>query len=277
MLNGFEEFSQIMKPGQKQGIKDLLGDPNFIGLWTWSRGGGWQGPHITNELWCDVNAFTAVEWAKNTNLTEIDALRKAAMKIGVLENSVDDFVKLVHLSSRGVVRGHCSLIDVPKAGFNVWWMRDHFMSDMTTLNRFFDYTIKNNKVEDVITEKREAVKIWREIEKMSAKIEMKENEDKEYLTVSATYGRIKFEIIEKAFTAVLFGRLGDKTGSYDKKRIKEAINRYDKLWKEWEQLKKDNHNCATIYYPYAFKIDTKGVSGNVERGLITRINKYREL
>ena len=37
MLNGYEEFSQLMKPDEKQGIKDLLSDPKFVGLWTWSR------------------------------------------------------------------------------------------------------------------------------------------------------------------------------------------------------------------------------------------------
>jgi len=277
MLNGFEEFSQIMKPGEKQGIKELLNDPNFVGLWTWSRGGGWQGPYISNELWCDVNAFTAVEWAKNTNLSETDALRKAAVKIGVKKSSIDDFIKLVHLSSKGVVRGHCSLIDVPKAGFNVWWMRDHFFSDMISLNHFFDYAINNNKVEEVITEKREAVEIWREIEKLSDKIKMDSPKDEEYLKVSAIYGRIKYEIIEKAFIAVLLGYNGDKSGSYNKKRIAEAINQYDKLWKEWEQLKSNNPSSATIYFPYAFKIDAKGVSENIEHGLITRINKYRKL
>jgi len=277
MLNGFEEFSQMMKPGEKQGVKDLLNDPKFAGLWTWSRGGGWQGPYITNELWVDVNTFTAVEWAKNTGLTEEEALRLAADRTGVQPQSTDDFVNLVHLSSKGVVRGHCSLIDIPKAGFNVWWMRDHFMSDMKNLNRFFDYAIKNNKIEDVIAEKKEAVNIWREIEHLSKKIEMNNSANKEYLMISASYGRIKFEIIEKAFTAVILGYVGDKTGVYNKDRIRKAITQYDNLWNEWKNLKQDNPSSATIYYPYAFSINEKGVFGNVERGLITRINKYRKI
>ncbi|RUA10482.1 MAG: hypothetical protein DSY82_04700, partial [Flavobacteriia bacterium] len=70
VVNGFEEYKQVMDPQEKQGLKDFKGDPNFAGLWTWSRGGGWQGPYISNELWCDVNALTALEWAKDTTLTE---------------------------------------------------------------------------------------------------------------------------------------------------------------------------------------------------------------
>ena len=277
MLNGFEEYSQIMKPGEKTGIKDLTNDPKFAGLWTWSRGGGWQGPYISNELWCDLNAFTAVSWAKNTSLTETEAIKLAAQKIGVLHESIDDFIKLAHLSPKGVVRGHCSLIDIPKAHFNIWWIRDHFMSDMTILNTFFDYAVKNNKVEDVINEKKDAVDIWKEIEMLSAKIKMEKPEDEKYLKVSATYGRIKYEIIEKAFTVVLLGYIGDKTGKYDKPRIRKALKQYDKLWADWKKLEKDNPSCATIYYPYAFKIDSKGVSGDKEHGLTTRIDKYRKI
>ncbi len=275
MLNGFEEFSQIMKPGQKQGVKDLLNDPKFAGLWTWSRGGGWKGPYITNELWVDVNALTAVAWAKNTKLTETEALKKTALKIGVQQESLDDFIKLVHLSPKGVVRGHCSLIDIPKAGFNVWWMRDQYMSDMSVLNHFFDYVIKNEKTEDVIKEKQEAVEIWKQIEELSGKVKMKEQNDAEYLKVSATYGRIKYEIIEKAFTVVLLGYIGDKTGTYDKKRIHDVIESYDKLWKDWKDLKKNNPLSATLYEPNAFKMSINGVSGDKKNGLGTRIDKYR--
>ena len=29
----------------------------YAGIWTWSRGGGWGGPYIENEMWCDLNAW----------------------------------------------------------------------------------------------------------------------------------------------------------------------------------------------------------------------------
>jgi hypothetical protein len=151
------------------------------------------------------------------------------------------------------------------------------MSDMAVLNHFFDYAIDNGLVGDVIREKKEAVEIWKQIEELSGKVEMKKTEDEEYLRISATYGRIKYEIIEKAFTAVMLGRIGDRTGTYDKARIKKAITDYDALWNKWKELKQNNPSCATIYYPYAFSISPKGVSGNIEHGLITRINKYRKI
>jgi hypothetical protein len=277
LLNGFEEYNQVMKPEDKQGIKDFLNDPKFAGLWTWSRGGGWQGPYISNELWCDVNARTALNWAKDTTLTEAAALEKTALQIGVKPESINKFIKLVHLSADGCVRGHCSLIDIPEARFNVWWLRDHFFSGLAPLKPFFNYAINNGKVEDVLAEKKESVSIWKEIVELASEIEMENSDNQEFLKVSAEYGRIKYEIIEKAFTVMLLGFQGDKTGSYDKERINEAIAQYDNLWEEWKELKKNNPSCATIYFPDAFSIDSKGVSGNHSNGLGATIDKYRNL
>jgi hypothetical protein len=221
--------------------------------------------------------MTALEWAKDTTLTEEAALKKAALHIGVQKESINKFVKLVHLSADGCVRGHCSLIDIPKANFNVWWLRDHFFSGIKTLEPFFNYLIENDKIEQVLAEKKEAVSIWKEIVQLASEIKMDNDENQNYLKVSANYGYIKYEIIEKAFTVMLLGYYGDKTGHYEKDRIKQAIAQYDILWNKWNELKNNNTSCATIYYPDAFSIDSKGVSGNSSEGLGATIDRYRRL
>jgi len=76
---------------------------------------------------------------------------------------------------------------------------------------------------------------------------------------------------------MLLGYQGDKNGDYDKERIREAIKSYDKLWIEWEELKNNNASCATIYFPDAFSIDEKGVSGDSLNGLGATIDQYRNL
>lgn len=52
VINGFEEYTNGSRPqpGNKS-LNDIKDNPNFRGVWTWSRGGGWIGPYITNELW----------------------------------------------------------------------------------------------------------------------------------------------------------------------------------------------------------------------------------
>jgi hypothetical protein len=190
---------------------------------------------------------------------------------------MEDFKELVNLSAKGLVRGHCSLIDIPKAHFNVWWMRDHFLEGNGKLKPFFNYVIKNNKVDEVIIEKKESVRIWKRMEELTKGIKMSDPEDEEYLRVSVSYGRFKYEIIEKAFTIMLLGYQGDQDGNYDKDRIRKAISEYDELWDEWKQFIKDHPSSATIYYPEAFKIDKNGVSGDKTRGLAATVDKYRSL
>lgn len=56
VIDGFEEYQSLMPPGMPQCLRDLADRPEFAGLFTWSRGGGWMGPYIENELWCDINA-----------------------------------------------------------------------------------------------------------------------------------------------------------------------------------------------------------------------------
>ena len=277
LLNGFEEYDQIMTPGEKQGLKDLAGDPHFAGLWLWPRGGGWRGPYISNELWCDMNVMPALEWCYDTTLTETEALKAAALKAGIQKNSLDDFVRLVRLSADGIVRGHCSLIDIPQSHFNVWWMRDHFIEGSRKLKPFFDYLIAAGKTEEALEEKANAVLIWKNMRQLAGTIETDDPRTKEYIVTSTTYGRIKYEVIENAFIVMLLGYRGDVTGEYDKKRIASAIQRYDELWNEWKQLKRNHSSCPTLYYPLAFHIDENGVSGTEINSLEKEIDKYRDL
>lgn len=118
VINGFEEYSE-------EGInclEDLKSNPNFAGAWTWSRGGGWVGPYIENELWCDLNAFVLSTWASNPGISEEEAFKLYSKKIGLSDADHVKFRKLCLLSSEGVLRGHNSLVH----NVNIWWTRDQF-------------------------------------------------------------------------------------------------------------------------------------------------------
>lgn len=277
MLNGFREYKQNMAPDAVQSVTELKKDPKFKGLWTWSRGGGWRGPYITNELWCDVNTYAAAIWAQDTTLTEIEVLEKALPMIGVEQESVTSFIDLLHKTDEAVLKGQCTMIDINKSSFNVWWTRDQYFSGEEALASFINYIIKSEKEKKMLAEKREAVALWKNIEVLAGTIKMKRVEDAAYLQTSATYGRIKHEIIANIFTICLYGKkLG--TGDFNKDVMREAIVRYDKLWKEWEQLKVTHPDCATLYEPNAFKLtDLSGVFGDPDKGIGKTVEKYRRL
>ena len=273
VIEGFEEYNYLMKPKDPKCLKDIVSNRNIVGVWTWSRGGGWCGPYISNELWIHLNAFVLSKWAQNPLRWEEDIFNEFASEIGIKGKDVSSFRELCLLSVQGVFKGRVS-----KYGkVNVIWTRDQYFYGLTKLQPFFDEVLKNHLEEKVIEEKLQGVDIWRKMEKLAATIHTSDSQVNEFLVISTKYGRIKYEIVANGWKALLLGLKGDKTGQYDKKRINEAIRRYDELWKKWGELKNESLLCPTLYYPDGFSIGNKGVSGNKKTGIGAAINKYRDL
>ncbi len=64
VIEGFEEHLSRMSVSSARSIRDIYQrSPLLAGIWTWSRGGGWEGPYIKDEMWCDLNAWIMAQWA----------------------------------------------------------------------------------------------------------------------------------------------------------------------------------------------------------------------
>ena len=223
-----------------------------------------------------MNTYSAAVWAQDTTLTERQVLEKSLPMIGVEKESVPAFIDMLHKVDRGVLIGQCTSIDVPKSKFNVWWSRDQYFQGEGHLSGFMNYIISNHLEKVMLDEKAEAVELWREIERIAGTIRMKDAATENYLRISAAYGRIKHEIISEIFKICLYGKKGEK-GELDKDALNSAISNYDSLWKEFEELKRNNPDCATLYEPNGFRIDSNGVSGDVKNGIGATVDKYRKI
>ena len=99
VIEGFEE-----NPGQS--VRRMWANPLIAGMFTWSRGGGWGGPYLTNELWCDLNVYVLSKWAMNPNLPELgifDDYSRTVLKLSTVD--VPKFRRLCLLSADAVYRG----------------------------------------------------------------------------------------------------------------------------------------------------------------------------
>jgi hypothetical protein len=67
-----------MKPGQAQGLRDVVTNQLCAGVWTWSRGGGWEGPFLKNELWCELNTYVVAKFAQNPARSEEEIFNEFA-------------------------------------------------------------------------------------------------------------------------------------------------------------------------------------------------------
>ncbi len=278
IVNEFEEYEGVEGP---KGLKDLNSNPNFKGVWTWSRGGGWKGPYITNELWCDLNAFVLSQWAQDTSKTESEIFDEYTVQLGLSTDDAAVFRKIALLSNRGVFLGRSSKL----THINPWWIRDQYMGGLTApefndhtdeawgkTNKEFFEIVENGLVDAVLEEKTEAVGIWKEIEQMAGKVSTGDEQFRDYLKVSCSYGRIKYEIIQQAWIVMLKGLQAEKTGENENEIIQSAFDKYNSLWKEFENLKLNNEQCASLYLPYGFNNHYQELHS--DEGMDKAVRKY---
>jgi len=286
VINGFEEYKTNTIRHGNQCLKDIKDNPLFRGVWTWSRGGGWVGPYITNEFWCDINAYVMSQWAANPELSEETIFNKYMDKMDLKGVSRSRFRDLCLLSAKGIVRGHES-ITLPVDSSWVWWMRDHFLGGLDEkadvksypseglLYKMFTTYYNQNVLMKSVEEKKEAVAIWKKIVDLSLEINVPDEKTKDYLVVSSKYGLILHKIIAEAWNVMALGFIGDKTGNYDKNSMSRSIMDYYKYWEEFNQLKNNNPQCATIYKPYAFEYHAPDYHG--KQGMGATIEKYQKI
>jgi hypothetical protein len=256
-------------------LRDFISHPNCAGVWTWSRGGGWNGPYVKNEFWCELNALVVSRWARDPSRSEAEACREfARKKLGLSRIDQDRFREICLLSAAGALRGRCSYF----AASNVWWTRDDVMGGIAEIGPVtFANVIKEGVTEKMIAEKAEAVAIWRRIEALSRQLTIADPALREFVTSSCTYGRIKYEIFEKGWTVMLLGTLGDETGSYDRDRIRRAIAGYDQLWEEWRALEEASPICATLYHNNYCRYIRGLRMEHADTGMDSSIARYRSL
>jgi hypothetical protein len=260
VINGWEEYDILMKPGQPRGLRDFVRDPHFAGVWTWSRGGGWAGPYITNELWCALNAYVIAKYAQDLRRTEGEVFDEfARQQLGLRGRDSADFRELCLGSAAAVLRGQCSL----KGPVDLWWARDDYIAAPN-----LSYFVMNRLARDVLAEKAKSVAQWRRIEFLAHQIHFPDSSTQEFVETSCAYGRIKYALFEQLWTILLLGEQGEMANDYDRPGLIQAMAEYDRLWQEWAQLKRTHLSCSTLYKEVAF--------GN-QPGAGAAVARYRKL
>ena len=286
VIDGFEEYKNNTHPNC---LNDLKNSPNFAGVYSWSRGGGWVGPYISNEFWPRLNAFVLSAWANNPNLSEAAAFDQFMDKQGIVTPiSRNAFRKLCLHSAKAVLRGHMSATLGLKPDW-AFWMRDEFLAGIEKLDslqvkkypsegflydEFSDF-YNAGTLKKAVQEKMISVQIWDSIVTLSKLVKSNYPQDDNYIRISSLYGLYLHRIIAAGWQTMALGFEGDKTRKYNKNAIQKAIKTYDKAWLDFENLKKNQPSCATLYKPNAFIY--VGPTYYAQKGMGYSVNKYRKL
>jgi len=213
VLNGYEEETS---KGRYRCVKDLLTNKHFKGIFNWTRGGGWRGPYIKNELWVMLNAYVIGHWANDPKRREKEIFKAFATEVLHLDDkNAQRFREIALLSAKGILRGQYSL----SYPYSTMWNRDQYYNEKCAI---LSWGVKKNRYEEVLNEKAEAVRIWKNIVTLAENLEVPNKGLKEMITVSCLYGYYKYAVIEQAWTVISLGKVGDKTGNYDKPRMTQA-------------------------------------------------------
>jgi len=232
VIEGFEEHKISMANEQIKCLRDVYTKSNLLkGIWTWTRGGGWEGPYISNELWCDLNAWVMAQWANNPASSEESIFnRYAGERLWLKGDDVKKFRQLCLLSADAAIRGRVSTY----SDVSGWWTRDQYIG-------WPKLPEETDRQKRLLAQKDEAVDMWEKIVKLADSINFPDTETAEYVRVSCRYGLHLYRIYRCVFNLAALEK------SDDKMAIQRWIAEYDRAWKDYVQLKDKNPCCATLY------------------------------
>ncbi len=261
VINGFEENAK------KIGLRDLVSHPKILGVYSWSRGGGWYGPYIENELWPDLNAYVLAQFVKNPARSEEQIfLEYATERLGLSNGDANRFRELCLTSARAILKGrHCEVFDrvlhesvLPTA----CWMRDDRLGGNQQLAEVFDYLQKNNLADDALAEKAEAVRLWERVVLLARQIEWRNADTKHFANVSAEYGLKLFRVVATGWRVMLTGK-----NPANDTVLEAALAAYDQAWTDYESLAA-LPGCPTLYSGNYFNLpgqpEVSGLAASVE-------------
>ena len=260
VINGFEENEK------KIGLKDLFAHSQILGVYSWSRGGGWYGPYLSCELWPDLNAYVLGQFARNPDKPEPEVFSDyACERLGLRGAAVMRFRELCLASAEAVLKGRqCKAFDqvlnesvLPTA----CWMRDDRLGGRDQLKYVLHYLKRENRFEEALQEKAAAVELWERIKTIGGEIDWPNRETGDYVRISTEYGLLLFGIVHQGWRVLAAGHVGDATGRYDFEEISDAIEKHHDLWRQYRALG-TSPLCASLYKGTYFSLPgTPSVAG----------------
>lgn len=241
VINGFPECRK------SAGLKDFLNNSLVCGIYAWSRGGGWYGPYLKNELWCSLHAYVIAGWARNPQETEETLFYRFCLeKLGMSEADAQTMRQLCRTASEAVLCGrYCEAYDEhlqEKIMPTNLWMRDDRLGGMEQIKPILDYLEEHGLLDAALQEKKESVKLWEQVAELAGRIQTGNDRDKEYIRVSAEYGLALYRIVYTAWNIWI----GLRQGSLVDAEKQTALEAYEKSWKDYEKLTMQPQ-CATLY------------------------------
>lgn len=264
VINSFAE-NKIPK-----GLRDIAKDPLICGIYTWSRGGGWFGPYPKDEFWCKLNTYVISHFALNPEKTEEKIFIEFAKNEMLLsEADAQKFRHMCLIANTAVLKSR--YIECYDRTLNESimpcrnWMRDDRLGGMRQLKDVFEYLYAHDLIQDALTEKFEAVLLWRHVMELYKNIYIPDKHTADFIKTSIDYAIKLFTAVYYGWCVMAEGFCREKEKNRSKSLLLEAITNFDNSWENYMSLA-DNPFSSTLYKDEYLK----------EPGLRESIEHYRK-
>jgi hypothetical protein len=228
VIDGFEEHAA----NPTQSLRYLWqNSPLMRGVWTWSRGGGWEGPYIKNELWCELNAWVMAQWALDPAATEVSLFdRFATEKLGLPAAQLPVFREMAQLSAEAAWRA--------KRGTNnslsAWWSRDQY---------YLYPTLPSNASSkaQMLADQDAAVAKFERIAEIAGTLTPADPADRECMISSSLYGLHLMRVWQAVKNMVA-------NEGVDPVKLKSWLERHDEAWTGYLALDTLYPNSVASFY-----------------------------
>lgn len=253
IINGFPENAL------KKGLKDIMDDPHICGIYTWSRGGGWFGPYIQNEFWCELNTYVISAYACDHSRTEEEIfLEFAQNRMQLTPEDAKKFHTLCQKVQSAVLHGrYITAYDrsLNERRMPSLWTRDDRIGGLRQLNKVFDYLEPNGLVEEALAEKELALTEWEEIAAGLNALHIPDPVLGEFIRNSGEYAVRLYRLLLCCF------RIFAKCRKLQ--NVRELLLQYDRLWAEYKELEGFPQASSSYCDQYIFSPDNLGLNETI--------------
>jgi hypothetical protein len=244
-----EGFPEVPQP---QGLRDWCHSPLWAGVWTWSRGGGWFGPYLKNEFWCELNVRVIAAWMQSPDRTEKEAFDEVCEKdFGMGSDSRVLFRELCLAAEEAIWLGRSSpalarITRFSRVDVVGLWMRDDRLGGLDQVHGLFAELLAGNCLMESIQEKKRAALLFMRMQDLAARIQTADPLTGEAIRTSAAYGAHLFAIIAKGWELMVRIWLSEHDPAAQ--QISWAdVSAYRQLWNHYRTLPSKHPTCATLY------------------------------
>lgn len=234
-----------------KGIRDIAYHPHIKGIYAWPRGGGWNGPYLTNEFWCKLNTYVISQYGLNPNRTEEEIFYDFVQKeMNLNENDRKLFREMCLLSNEALLKAH--YIEEYDKTLNeelmpcCIWTRDDRLGGMNYLNPAFEVLYKNGTLDKAIAEKKEGLDLWFKVRDICDKIDFSHTPDGEFIKLSVEYACRLFNASYIGWEIMALGFIFEKNGKVDKQKFAVLVAEFNTAWGHYNELKCVKE-CPSLY------------------------------